>query len=134
MIQAERRRAASHGGTVKVLLVEDNDAFRTTLRDTLRREGYSVVEESNGDRALTAVVTQTPDIVILDHHIPGLMGIDLLRAVRERQPDLPVVLMSASVDPTTVEQALAMGRTRYLGKPFRIQALVGEIRWLTATL
>jgi CheY-like chemotaxis protein len=118
---------------VKVLLVEDNDAFRTTLRDTLRREGYSVVEESNGDRALAAVVTLSPDIVILDHHIPGLMGIDLLRAVRKRRPDLPVVLMSASVDPATVEQALGMGRTRYLGKPFRIQALVGEIQWLTAS-
>jgi len=134
MIQAERRPAASHGDTVKVLLVEDNDTFRTTLRDTLRREGYSVVEESNGDRALTAVVAQNPDIVILDHQIPGLMGLDLLRAVRERRPELPVLLMSASVDSATVEQALSMGRTRYLGKPFRIQELVGEIRWLTATL
>ncbi len=113
-----------------VLIVDDDPACRALLRDSLVRVGFRVVEASRGDDALATVERHRPDVVILDNHMPGGDGLDLLGPLRGRWPGVPVVLMSAFGDRRTAERAVALGAARYLDKPFRIAEFVAEIRRL----
>lgn len=119
-----------HGAGVRILVVDDNDTWRTALRISLEREGFQVFEESRGDRAFAALELHRPDVIVLDNHMPGLEGLDLLGLLRHRCPHLPVVLMSG--DPRTAELARARGAARFIDKPFRPQELIDELRRLAA--
>jgi len=114
-----------------VLVVDDDAACRALLRDSLLREGFQVVEEARGDAALARAERERPDVVVLDDHMPGRRGLDLLDPLRRRWPGVPIVLMSAFGARETAERALGLGAARYLPKPFRIADFVAEIRRLS---
>jgi CheY-like chemotaxis protein len=116
---------------VSTILVVDDDAdWRALLRESLEEAGFEVLEESRGDRALRTVERHQPDVVVLDHHMPGLNGLELIAFLHQRWPALPVVLTSSFGDPGTIERARGLG-ARYLDKPFTITTLVNEIARLS---
>jgi len=117
-----------HGATI--LIVDDDAEWRNVLRLALEGAAFHVIEVPHGDLALVAVEQHAPDVVVLDHHMPGLDGLSLIGLLRRRWPTLPLVLTSAFCDPVTVERALRAGATRYLDKPFRLRALLAEIEAL----
>ena len=108
--------------TRRVLIVDDEAEVRKTLSDILRAMRYSdtleVEEASSGREGLDAVVRQRPDLVLLDLQMPGMSGLALLKQIREVEPRLSVIVISATQDNTMSSEALRNGAVAYLPKPF----------------
>lgn len=79
----------------KILLVDDEESIHLLYRDALEEEGYEVHSALSGDEALNTLDILRPDLVILDINMPGLNGIDTLRSMKEKRPEMPVILSSA---------------------------------------
>ena len=113
---------------LSVLVVDDDDAWRLTLKDWFDREKIHVVGCSHGDWAMTAIQTHHPDIVVLDVQLPGRSGLEVLRSVRHRWPGLPVIVTTAFGGSDVEESAMRMGASAYMAKPFRMEQLLGLVR------
>jgi two-component system C4-dicarboxylate transport response regulator DctD len=101
----------------RVLLVDDQPEVRRVVRRNLVRAGYVVVEAWNARVAVELARDMTFDLVISDLRMPDMSGVELLKALHEHDPDLPVVLTSGSPDPLTTAEARALGVFAYLAKP-----------------
>jgi two-component system, response regulator FlrC len=114
-----------------VLVVDDDEAWRAALKDSLEHEGLHVVAVARAEWTLPAIELYRPAVVVIDNVMPGpMLGIELLPALRRRWPQLPIVMMTAFGGRGTAEEALRQGATAYFDKPFRVADLVGEIRRL----
>lgn len=111
-----------------VLVVDDDPAMRALLRDWLEREGCRVLEAPSGERLLAAAETAEVDVVILDQEMPGQGGLDVLPAFRRRRPRVPVILITAFGGAKMAEDALRLGASHYLEKPFPLRALLRAVR------
>ena len=111
-----------------VLVVDDDDAWRLILKDSLERDGIHVIGCAHGDWAMTAVQTHNPDVVVLDVQLPGRSGLDVLRSVRHRWPKLPVIVTTAFGGDDMEETALRAGADAYIAKPFRMDRLLDLLR------
>jgi EAL domain-containing protein (putative c-di-GMP-specific phosphodiesterase class I) len=100
-----------------VLIAEDDDLHRAVLARVLRCEGYTVVAVSNGLEAAQAFAAGSFDLVLSDIDMPGLSGIDLLRAIRKRDPEVPVMLLTGGPTLDTAIMAIEHHANRYLTKP-----------------
>lgn len=110
-----------------VLLVDDDSAWRAALEHWLKGEGMRAIGLSRGEWINSAIETHRPDVVLLDIHLPGLDGLQVLEVVRLRWPRLPVVIMTAFGGFETGELARRSGATGYLEKPFRMTDLMTEL-------
>ena len=108
--------------TRRVLIVDDEPEVRKTLTDVLRAMRYPDVLQiegvADGQQGLDAVVRQRPDLVLLDLHMPKVGGLSLLKQLREVEPRLPVIVITATQDNTMSTEALRGGAVAYLPKPF----------------
>jgi CheY-like chemotaxis protein len=116
------------GGTERVLLVEDEDAVRSLVRETLRRYGYEVTDAADADGARRALESSRPDILVTDIVMPGLGGHELAALVRERHPAIAVLYMSGYTDDAIVRSTLADPRSVFLQKPFGAETLARKVR------
>jgi two-component system response regulator AtoC len=101
-----------------VLVIEDDDAARTALAGFLGSAGYRVREAASGAEAFAALAGGAADAVLLDLIMPEPDGFEVLRRLRERDPRLPVIVLSALCDAEDVVRAMKLGATDYLPKPF----------------
>lgn len=111
-----------------VLLVDDDPDWRQTLKAGLEREGCRVVAIGRPEWLLPAIDLHQPDVLILDVHLPGASGLDLLRAVGRRWPSLFTIVTTAFGGSSVEDVARRLGASAYLDKPFRVSALLDEIR------
>ncbi|OGU06190.1 MAG: hypothetical protein A2W29_07290 [Gemmatimonadetes bacterium RBG_16_66_8] len=113
----------------RVLLVDDEDMLRRVMRDLLERDGYIVVEASDGVQALDQVDRHAPDIIVLDLNLPGLDGYGVLSHLRSRQATsaIPVVVLTARGDEENEVRVFEMGADDFLSKPFRARALSARL-------
>ncbi|HEX9108799.1 MAG TPA: response regulator, partial [Longimicrobiales bacterium] len=102
----------------KVLIIDDERSILETLRILLRGEGFEVAVADSGKDGLARLPEIEPDVVLTDIRMPGVTGIDVLSAVRERDPDLPVILMTAQASLQSAVQAVNQGAFYYVQKPF----------------
>lgn len=112
------------GSSSRILLVEDDDALREALADTLMLGGYDYLEAASAEAALQLLQQDSVSMVVSDVNMPGMDGHALLRTLRSQYPQLPVLLMTAY---GTVQQAVAAmrdGAADYLVKPFAPKALL----------
>lgn len=107
-----------------VVLVDDDSALREAVARWLEGEGMRVIGLSRGEWVTSAIETHRADALLLDVHLPGLDGLQLLEAVRHRWQELPVIVMTAFGGPDTAALAQRFGATAYLDKPFRMADLV----------
>jgi EAL domain-containing protein (putative c-di-GMP-specific phosphodiesterase class I) len=107
----------THGVTCNVLLVDDEDTLRNSAARMLVKAGFKVEAVATGEEAVKLLETQVFDCVVSDINLPGMTGIDLLRAVRERDLDVPVVLLTGAPSVTTAAHAVEYGAFHYLVKP-----------------
>ncbi len=114
---AERSRPARKGATGRILVVDDERVVARVLARVLQSAGHEVLTCFDGISALEQVESANLDVVVSDIAMPGLDGIDLLRAVRARDLDLPVVLITGVPSLETAVQAVEYGAIRYLQKP-----------------
>lgn len=112
-----------------ILVIDDDEAWRVALKDWLEREGFRVVGIARGEWTFAAIDLYRPALVVIDNQMPGpQIGLDLLPVMRQRWPELPIVMMTAFGGRVTADEALRRGATVYFDKPFRLADLVGEIR------
>ena len=112
----------------KILVVDDERAILDTVEILLRGEGFDASVAQSGREALERFEEIAPDIVVTDIRMPGVTGLDLLEAVRERDPEIPVILMTAQASLQSAVKAVNQGAFYYLQKPFSNAELVALCR------
>ena len=110
----------------KILIVEDDITIIRTLDAYLHSEGFETVSVSEEREALTAIVNENVDLLLLDISLAEGSGFAVCEAAKERR--LPVIFLTASVDENSVVRGLDMGADDYIAKPFRPRELVSRIR------
>jgi len=113
----------------RVLIVEDDGDVRAMLRVLLEDDGYAVIEAADGETAIARVMSEQPDLVLLDLRLPGRHGLEVCRVVRQRS-NVPIIVVSAQADSVDVVAALEGGADDYVTKPFVSRELSARIRAL----
>jgi len=101
-----------------LLIVDDELGMRQFLTHLLQREGHEVRVAENGREAITRLREQKADLVLSDVRMPDMSGIDLLRSVREFQPEVEVIMMTAFANVDTAREAFLLGAYDFVQKPF----------------
>jgi DNA-binding response OmpR family regulator len=114
----------------KVLVVEDEPRIREVLEFFLRRAGFVVHGESNGQAALDRLLAERYDLVVTDFVMPGLSGVQIIKALRARGSSLPVLLLSATVTKSALHAARRYGAVEVLEKPFSMVDLRAKVEEL----
>ena len=112
---------------LKVLVVDDEPPIRKLLRMGLETQGYHTMDASNAKTALE-LMSDKPDLVILDLGLPDMQGLELLRKIRAAREDLPIVVLSSRGDEVAKVAALDQGADDYVTKPFGMEELLARIR------
>jgi len=116
---------------IVLLVVDDFEVIRKSIRDLLRSAGYeSVREAENGRKALAILKSTKVDIVISDWDMPEMNGLDLLKAVRSDQlfERLPFIIISGTARPEEMSKAIRAGADEYIEKPFQADTLVEKVQ------
>ena len=110
---------------MRILIVDDEEVLRDVLEVVLRREGFDIVSAASGEEALSVLdSTEEVDLMILDVMLPGISGIDTLRAVRISNPTLPVIVITAFSSIDGAIEAMKHGAFHYIPKPFKNEEVV----------
>jgi two-component system KDP operon response regulator KdpE len=112
---------------LRVLVIDDEPPIRKLLRMGLATQGYQTAEAPNGKTALE-LLTENPDLIILDLGLPDIQGLELLRTIRERNDKVPIVVLSSRGDEHAKVEALDLGADDYVTKPFGMEELLARIR------
>jgi DNA-binding NtrC family response regulator len=112
----------------KILIVDDEAALRETLEALLSLEGYHVESVSTGEAGLDSIERNAYDLVLLDLALPGKNGIEILSLIRERQPALPVIMITAFGTVDNVMDAMRTGAQNFIQKPWDNEKLLADIR------
>lgn len=108
----------------RVLLVDDEKEFRSTLAERLRIRGIQVNEAGSGQEALTMIEAEAPQVVVLDVLMPGIGGLDVLKRIKSQHPNIQVILLTGL---GTTKEGLDLGAFDYLLKPIQIENLIKKI-------
>ncbi|MBA3856016.1 MAG: DNA-binding response regulator [Cyanobacteria bacterium PR.3.49] len=112
----------------KLLLVEDNDDEAQMTLVWLQDENYAVTWAGSGERALDYLAAETYDVILLDWDLPRKSGVELLRELREKGDNTPVIMLTAHDTAKDKEKGLDCGADDYLAKPFDLVELCARIR------
>jgi DNA-binding response OmpR family regulator len=107
----------------KILVVDDEPEVRQLMEHFLTERGYDVRIAENGRLALVTLDTFTPDVVLLDMHMPEMDGLETLRCLVVRSPSLPVIMITVNEDIETTARLLQLGAADYVPKPFNLEYL-----------
>lgn len=111
-----------------IAIVDDDGAIRTGLSSLLRSEGYQIHLFESADAFLDSSLRAGIDLVITDIQMDGTNGLDLQEILKYRQPNLPMLVMTAFPQPDLRSRALAQGARCFMCKPFEAEELLGCIR------
>jgi DNA-binding response OmpR family regulator len=107
----------------KILVVDDEPEVRQLMEHFLTERGYEVRITENGRLGLAALDTFTPDVVLLDMHMPEMDGLETLKRLAARSPSLPVIMITVNEDIETTARLLQLGAADYVPKPFNLEYL-----------
>jgi UDP-3-O-acyl N-acetylglucosamine deacetylase len=110
-----------------ILVVDDEEKIRRTLRGVLADEGFAVAEAADGRQALALIEQTSPQLAIVDIWMPEVDGIQLVQAIRERAPELPVIVISGHGTVETAMRAAQLGAFQFLEKPFTLDSLLDSV-------
>jgi len=110
-----------------ILVIDDEEAIRLFLDATLEDEGYDVVAAGTGQEALDALTRTVPDLVILDLMLPDMSGIEVLGAIKQKLPHLPVVMVTAYSETDSAVQAMKLDAFDYVSKPIQLDRLLSVV-------
>lgn len=117
-------------GKKTILAVDDENDVLLILKSSLQSEGFNVLTAASGPEALTAMETTTPDLVVLDLMMPEMTGFEVLSRMREK-PQLsavPVIILTGASDKEKIREAINVGVSYYIVKPFEFHDLVSKVR------
>lgn len=114
----------------RILVVDDEDPFRSTLAEALATLGHVVMEARNGSEALRLAAVEPPDLALVDIIMPDKEGLETISTLRRDRPELPIIAMSGGSGDSRVDYlkiAQRMGATCTLAKPFPLEMLVATL-------
>lgn len=114
--------------TANVLIIEDEQLIRWSLRQKLESENYRVREAEDGAVAAAALDGETFDLILLDYKLPDTTGLDLLRSIRKSDADVVVIMMTAYSTIESAVEAMKLGAYDYVTKPFDMDQLIRTVR------
>jgi len=112
---------------LKILVIDDEPPIRKLLRMGLSTQGYEIMEAPSGRLSLE-LLSQKPDLIILDLGLPDIQGLELLRTIRARDDAVPIVVLSSRGDEVGKVEALDLGADDYVTKPFGMEELLARMR------
>lgn len=114
----------------RILIVDDVEDNRNVLERHLRRAGFASETAADGMTALAMVAESLPDVVLLDWMMPGLSGLETLRAMREKfdENELPIIMCTALGEETTIVDAIKAGANDYVMKPISMPILMARMK------
>jgi len=112
---------------IKVLMVDDEAQFRVTTEKLLTRRGFETIMADSGRTAIDKL-SENPDVVILDIKMPDMDGHETLRRIKEKFPDMPVIMLTGHGELSSAQQAHYEGALDYLTKPCDMNVLAGKIK------
>jgi two-component system, cell cycle response regulator DivK len=113
-----------------ILIVEDNDKNLKLVRDVLQVKGYATIEAVTGEDGVRLAIEHRPDLVLMDIQLPGISGIDALRALRANPATatIPVIAVTASVMQQDRSTIMDAGFDGYIGKPLDLKPFLEAVR------
>lgn len=111
----------------RVLVVEDEESYRDSLKYLLGREGFDVLLAQTGPQGVDTFVRDGADVILLDLMLPGMSGAEVFRAIRERS-EVPIIMVTAKDDQVDKIIGLELGADDYVTKPYSGRELVARIR------
>jgi two-component system, OmpR family, alkaline phosphatase synthesis response regulator PhoP len=116
---------------MKVLIAEDDTHIRKGLKEVLEGEGYQVIAAGDGLTALDMFKAQRPDFICLDIMMPGMDGYEVCRRIRQTDPKVPVIFISAKSEEIDRVVGLELGADDFIIKPFGVREVIARIRAVT---
>ena len=114
----------------QILIVDDSPVMRTFIQRVMKSSGFDVsayFQASNGEEALDVLARQTVDVVLTDINMPVMNGEELLKSIRLKEIDVPVVVITTDATDVRVRQMVALGAKGYVAKPFAPESLREEL-------
>ncbi|MBW1698908.1 MAG: response regulator [Deltaproteobacteria bacterium] len=119
---------------LKILLVDDEEEFATTLGERLGLRGVEAQIATNGESALEMIDISPPHVVVLDVRMPGMGGLEVLKHIKASHPQIPVILLTGHAATQDGIAGMRMGAYDYLIKPLAIDDLIKKIKEAVKTL
>ena len=112
----------------RILIVDDEPAMVRGLEDNFRFEGYQTLSATTGKEGLALALREAPDLILLDIMMPEMSGWDVLRALRQKGLDVPVIMLTARGEEVDRVLGLELGADDYVTKPFSLRELLARVR------
>ena len=112
----------------RILIVEDDDGIRTTLKEILIERGFLIDVVEDGVQALKIIKKSPPDLLLLDLGLPKISGESICKEVHKLFPNLPIIIITAKNNTEDVVNGLTIGAVDYVSKPFQLDELIARIK------
>ena len=123
-----KREESAAGRAETILVVEDDRSLREALTMNFQLRGYRVLAASDGETGLQVAFDQRPDLIVLDLMLPGIDGFGILGQLREREVDVPVLILSARGQVADKVNGFRLGADDYVTKPFHLPELIARVQ------
>lgn len=107
----------------RVLVVDDEPEICNLLENFLEKEGFKVTTAASAEEALEKIKKEKPKVLLLDIRMPGMGGIAMMKKVREANPEIAIIIITAVVDQKTAQEVIKLGASDYIIKPFDLNYL-----------
>jgi DNA-binding NtrC family response regulator len=114
--------------SIRVLVVDDNEVFRRPLQRALEAAGFEVVAVPSAEDALEVLHGSTVDVLLTDHRLPGMDGVQLITRIKATHPALAIIMMTAYGTIESAVEARRAGADDYLEKPFEVPDLLRALQ------
>ena len=113
---------------MKILVVDDEDIVLESCQAVFELEGFEALLVPGADKALEAIKNNDFDLLLIDVKMPKKDGMYLMRKIKEKWPDVPIIIMSGYYTTNTIKEAMKMGAATFIAKPFEPDELVKIVR------
>lgn len=115
--------------TPKILMADDETNILNLSGETLRQQGYEVITASNGSEAWERIVSEKPDLVILDRQMPGMTGLEVCKKIRDTAElrSTPVIFLTGQDSKSEIMEGYSEGASEYITKPFNMNELIEAV-------
>lgn len=112
----------------KVLIVDDSLYMRSVINESLVEAGFEVIGQApNGESAIDIALSEKPDLITLDNILPDMLGLDILKVLKEEGLESKIVMVTAVGQQSVVDEGMALGADAYIVKPFTGEQLIESV-------